>query len=200
MTVEKAIKTGGLLLAAGGSSRLGRSKQLVVFEGETLIRRAAKTLTNSVCSPVVVVLGAETDFSSRELDGLGVSICINDDWNSGISSSIKAGLKHLLNISPDPDAVIITLCDQPLVTARDIDRLAETFASTRHTVASSYGDAIGVPALFGSELFGELLALDGDEGARKLIRSHPENVSTVELNRASVDIDTTEDLLSRLVD
>src|SRR5439155_6210098 len=100
MTGNSEAKIGGLLLAAGGSSRLGRPKQLVEFEGKTLIRRATETLAASVCDPMVVVLGAEVDGCIEEIAGLAVDICINRGWHYGISSSIKAGLGMLQRIEP----------------------------------------------------------------------------------------------------
>ena len=87
MTANNDAKIGGLLLAAGGSSRLGQPKQLVRFEGRTLIRRAAEMLTASVCDPVAVVLGAEIEESSHELAGLDISVCVKDRKSTRLNSS-----------------------------------------------------------------------------------------------------------------
>ncbi|MBL8183011.1 MAG: nucleotidyltransferase family protein [Blastocatellia bacterium] len=186
---------GGILLAAGGSSRLGRPKQLLEFNGKTLIRRAAETLVDSKCDLIVVVLGAEIERSSAELDGLDVAICINENWHSGMSSSIIAGLNSLLETEPTLDAVVITLCDQPHVTSDDINDLIVTYINTESPiVASQYGPTIGVPALFSSEMFTELFQLGGDKGARQLIRENIELAKTVLVEKAAIDIDTLEDL------
>jgi len=88
MTENSDVTIGGLLLAAGGSSRLGQPKQLLQFEGRSLIRRAAETLVDSGCDPVVVVLGAEIERSAEELSDLTLYICVNKNWNTGMSSSI----------------------------------------------------------------------------------------------------------------
>lgn len=195
MTADDSPKIGAILLAAGGSSRLGRPKQLVEFQGKTLIRRAAEMLVASVCSPVVVVLGAEIARCSDELAGLDISICINENWGDGISSSIKTGLRDLLELQPDVDAAVIALCDQPFVIDKDLNLLCETFLTAGlPIVAARYGETIGVPALFASEMFDELFSLEGDEGARKLIRRHVDTTSTVEIGRAKFDIDTRDDL------
>lgn len=195
MTADDSPKIGAILLAAGGSSRLGRPKQLVEFQGKTLIRRAAEMLVASVCSPVVVVLGAEVVRCSDELAGLDISICINENWSDGISSSIKAGLRYLLDLQPDVDAAVIALCDQPFVIDKDLNLLCETFLTAGlPIVAARYGETIGVPALFASEMFDELFSLEGDEGARKLIRRYVDTTSTVEIGRAKFDIDTRNDL------
>jgi molybdenum cofactor cytidylyltransferase len=132
---ESILKIGGILLAAGGSSRLGKPKQLLQFQGRSLIRIAADTLTNSLCRPIVVVLGAETDRSAYEVADLPVGVCANGEWQTGMGSSIRSGLQHLLGNEPDLDAVVIALCDQPLVPA-DIDSLITEFiSSTRYNLA-----------------------------------------------------------------
>lgn len=195
MTGDKAPQIGAILLAAGGSSRLGRPKQLVEFEGKPLIRRSAEFLSSSVCKPVIVVLGAEIDGCKRKLDGLDISIRINNDWSVGISSSIKSGLKHLLDIAPQTDAALIALCDQPYVTTDDYDRLAAKFAETRSSiVASDYAGVLGVPAIFACEMFSRLLELRGDQGARDIVRHTPGETATVFLHGASIDVDTLENI------
>ena len=194
---EPALKIGGLLLSAGGSSRLGRPKQLVQFQGRSLIRIAAETLSNSSCRPVIAVVGADSERTSAEIGGLPVSVCVNPDWQAGMSSSIRAGLQHLLEIEPDVDAVVISLCDQPHVTTADIDSLIAEFTATASPiVAARYSDVAGVPALFSKAVFGELLSLTGDKGARQIIRSRPDDVRTVTIEKAAIDIDTLDDLVN----
>lgn len=199
MTANRTGKIGGILLAAGGSSRLGRPKQLVEFQGKTLIRRAAETLVNSQCDHIVVVLGAEIEHSAIQIADLAVSRCINENWQSGMSSSIIAGLRSVIQIEPDLDAVVITLCDQPHVTSADIDSLIAAFRSSRTAiVAARYEDTTGVPALFSSELYPELFKLTGDKGARGLLKQ-PNVVLTVEIEKAAVDIDTLDDANRQII-
>lgn len=194
MTANSDLKIGGLLLAAGGSSRLGQPKQLLNFKGKTLIRRAAETLVASKCDPIVVVLGAEIERSTIELDGLNVAICINVNWPTGMSSSIISGLRSLIEIGPNLDAVVITLCDQPYVNSVDIDKLITAFNVSRPPiVAAKYGETTGVPALFSSKLFNDLIQLVGDRGAKALINNGIDIV-TVDLIAAAYDIDTAFDL------
>ena len=195
MTGNNDAKIGGLLLAAGGSSRMGRPKQLLQFEGKTLLRRVAETIVNSTCDPVVVVLGAERERSEIEIADLAVSICINRNWQTGMSSSIKAGLSELLKIEPDLAAVVITLCDQPHVTSENIDLFTAEFRrSGAIIVAAEYDGTVGVPALFSLALFGELFDLKGDKGARNLIRTHTDKLIKIKLDEAAFDIDTYADL------
>lgn len=194
MTENSTGKIGGLLLAAGGSSRLGRPKQLVQFQGTSLIRRAAETLVDSRCDPIVVVLGAEIDGSTSEIADLAINICINQDWQSGMSSSIRAGLKEILKIDPSLEAVVVSLCDQPHLTPVNIDLLITEFQRTNPPiVAAQYGETVGVPALFSKELFNDLLELKGDKGAHQLIRDHLPFVETIQIEKAAIDIDLPDD-------
>jgi molybdenum cofactor cytidylyltransferase len=193
MTAGDKKKIGGLLLAAGASRRMGRPKQLLSFKGRSLIRTAAETLVHSACEPIVVVVGAEREACINEIDDLNLDVFVNDDWRAGMSSSIKSGLTKLLTEEPDLDAVVILLCDQPLITSEMIDRLVDAFAESHSPiVAAEYDDVTGVPALFSREVFDELLNLDGDKGARDLIRG-ADRVLTVAMPEAAFDIDTLAD-------
>ena len=193
-TESSSPKIAGLLLAAGGSSRLGRPKQLVVFEGKTLIRRAAEALIEAGCSPVYVVLGAETERSLQELEGLEVFVGINDSWASGMGSSIALGVKSLTESGMRPDAILISLCDQPLVTAEKLRMFLDTYRETTAVVvAAGYNDVAGVPALFSSRAFPDLASLKGEKGARGIIRNFPDAV-TIPLPEAAIDIDHDQDL------
>lgn len=197
MTANKDLKIGGLLLAAGGSTRFGSPKQLAIYQGKPLIRRSAETLIASGCHPNVVVLGAEIEGSTNEIAGLPINICVNTDWQSGMSSSIKAGLDHLLKREPKLDAVLITLCDQPEVTTDSLGLLLSEFQrASAALVVAKYGKTFGVPALFSADLFDLLLKLQGDKGARNLIRSRPDLI-TIEMPTAAIDIDTPSDAALR---
>lgn len=181
---------GAIVLAAGGSSRLGTPKQLLTFCGETLVRRAAKAALESVCDRVVVVVGNHAQQIRQEMSDLPVLVVENEDWRSGISSSIRTGLEQISS----PDGVVITLCDQPFMTAAVLNELIDAHRETGSAiVASTYATTRGVPAFFAPELFNELAALTKDEGARRIIASHPEKVATVEFPRGAIDIDTLED-------
>lgn len=196
MTGNERFKIGAMLLAAGGSLRLGQPKQLIKFEGRSLLRRAARSLAESVYFPVVAVLGAEADASVSELVGLPVYHVVNNEWRAGMSSSIRAGLGKLLEIEPDLDGVLIGLCDQPRVSTEMLDLFAARFStSNAPVIASAYNDTAGVPALFSRELFDRLQNLEGDKGARELIRSRSD-VLTIDLPAAAFDVDTPSDLES----
>lgn len=190
---------GIVVLAAGASTRLGidaTPKQLLVYKGQTLIRRAAETALASVCSPVVVVLGANAVAVGAELE-LPLIVTRNHEWETGMASSLRAGLEAVLAADGDVDAVVVLLCDQPFVTTELIDTLIERRRETGKTiVATEYNDARGVPALFARELFPELRELSGHEGARQIIRKHPHDTVAVPFAGAAIDIDTRDDYLA----
>jgi molybdenum cofactor cytidylyltransferase len=186
------MKVGGIILAAGGSTRMGDPKQLLHYRGQSLIRRAAETALKSLCDPVVVVIGNEAHKMRDELAGLDVSVIENEDWRNGMSSSIRTGMEELLK--DDPDAVVLMLCDQPFVTAEILNELISShFKTTKPIVASSYGKTLGAPALFTRDFFAELTTLTADEGARRIILKYPALVATIEFPQGALDIDTPQE-------
>lgn len=195
-------RIGIVILAAGASTRMGNAatpKQLLVYEGKTLIRRAAETALASVCRPVVVVLGANAVAVGAELE-LPVIVTRNSEWETGMGSSIRAGLEAVLAADTGVDAIVVLLCDQPFVTAELIDTLIERRRETGKTiVATEYGEARGVPALFARELFAELRGLSGHEGARQIIRKHADYTVVVPFAGGAIDIDTRDDYIALCV-
>ena len=186
------MKIGVIVLAAGGSSRMGSPKQLLPYRGQTLIRHAAQTAVASSCDRVVVVIGSHASQMRRELEDLPVSVVENRNWQTGMSSSIRAGLDDLQQ--DDPDGVLIMLCDQPFVTTGTLNDLITIHRQTgKPIVASSYESTQGVPAFFSRELFTALTSLNADEGARRLIIKHPDLVATINFPQGAIDIDTPHD-------
>ncbi len=195
MTGEQNVKIGGIILAAGGSSRLGEPKQFIQLQGKSLLRRASESMVAAPVDLVVAVLGAQSEDAEAELAELTVFHCINRDWESGMSSSIKIGLSELLLREPQIDAAIITLCDQPFVNTHTIGLLVARFKQTRKDiVAAKYAGVLGVPALFSREMFDALSKLEGDKGARDLIRDPNASIETIDIEGAAIDIDTRDDV------
>ncbi len=190
-------RVGGILLAAGGSSRMGRPKQLVKINGIALLRNAAENMAASKCTPRVVVLGAEFERCIQELDGTNIDTTVNTEWASGMSSSIQIGLAYMMGIKPQIDAVIITLCDQPNITTAIIDNFIAEYRRIRPCViASEYNGVTGVPALFSRDMFDDILKLEGDRGARDLIRAAGHQALRLSVPEAAFDIDSPHDLMS----
>lgn len=185
---------GLVLLAAGGSTRLGSPKQLLMYQGRSLLRRAAETALASVCRPVVIVLGAQAARMEEELDGLAVTTVENVDWQQGMGGSLCIGLECLMAQEEALEGVVICLCDQPLLSSDIINGLVEAHRRTGSPiVASEYGDTLGVPALFARPLFPELLALRPSEGAKRLLQRRPAQTVAVPFPGGNLDIDTPAD-------
>lgn len=183
---------GLLLLAAGSSSRLARPKQLLPYQGQTLLRHAAEVATASPCRPLVLVTGALHDELLPEIDGLPFHVVRNDNWADGMGGSIAAGLAELETASEATkvDAIIVILCDQPLLTEEVIGQLIVQFQATgQSVVASAYAGTQGVPALFSREIFPALLALRGASGARELLQQYA-HLPTVDFPGGATDVDT----------
>ena len=192
---QKTNKIGLIILAAGASRRMnGKQKQLLEIKGKTLLRKAFETAADSVCRPIAVVLGANADKLKREIEDFDAQVVINEDWETGLSSSIEIGIKHLIKQNSELSAILIMLCDQPLITTKIINELAEIYEkSGKPIVACKYEETIGVPAIFSREIFGELCEIKGDKGARNLIEKYAEKLETIEVPEAAFDIDTTQD-------
>ncbi len=196
METPEKREVGLIILAAGSSVRMKQPKQLMKFENQTLLRRAVETALATVFNPVIVVLGANHERLSNEIEGLNALICRNENFQSGLSSSIKAGLQKLLEIKPEISGVLMTLADQPLITAESLDAFYEKFlVHSGFIIAAEYNEKIGVPALFNRHLFAELLELEGDHGARRILRDHHRSIIKIELPEADLDIDTPGDFL-----
>lgn len=180
------------MLAAGGSSRLGHPKQLIIHAGETLVRHAALAALEAGADPIVVVLGSDAARIAPELNIPSVEIVINEEWSSGLASSLAAGLRAI-TAKHSCDAVIVTLADQPLVDAAALGRLISAFDAKHRIVAAAYAGTIGVPAIFGSEHIPELLLLKGDLGASRWMRGRMREVTPVPLPEGLLDIDTQAD-------
>ena len=186
------MSVAAVVLAAGASTRLGAPKQLVECAGEPLVRRAARAALDAGADPVIVVLGAHADVVRPALDSLMVDVVLNEAWPTGLASSLAAG--HRAAMDARADAVLVTLADQPLVDAAALRRMLAAFPGPHRVVASSYGDALGVPAVFGHEHVAELSALAGDAGAGAWLRHRAGAVTRVALDGAALDVDTPADV------
>jgi molybdenum cofactor cytidylyltransferase len=143
----------------------------------------------------MVVLGAHAEQCRLELHDLPISVVVNTDWGEGMGTSLQLGMRTILKEATAPlDAVIVMLCDQPLLTSGTLNALIEAHATTScRIVASTYGEVIGVPALFDNSLFPELLNLQGTQGAKQILQRYPQDVHKVAFVGGEIDIDTAAD-------
>lgn len=184
-----------MILAAGSSSRLGRPKQLLVYNNKTLLQHVIDEAKLAALSPIVIVVGANADELTKSLNLSGANVIINDSWEIGMSSSIAAGLSALEE--DKPQNVIISVCDQPQINAQlfsDLLRMKNKTGSG--IVASAYAGTLGTPVLFNERYYDELLNLTGNEGAKKLLNLHETDVSFIPFENGQIDIDTEEDYLN----
>lgn len=186
-------RVAAIILAAGGSRRLGRPKLLIPYRGVPMLRRAVEAAATAGCAEVLVVLGADRERYRPLLRGTAARAVDNPEHPEGMSSSIRAGLRALAG---PVDGAIIMLADQPRIDAGIIRALIATYASTdRRIVSCRYGPVVGAPTLFDRALFMELLLLEGDQGARHVMETHPREVAAVEIPpEAGADVDLPEDL------
>jgi molybdenum cofactor cytidylyltransferase len=184
-----------IIVAAGASTRLGQPKQLVMLDGEPLLQRAVRCAREAGAEPVFVVLGAYSDVIEKIVDFGTATIVRNDDWEEGIASSIRAGVKAV-NARIEAAGVLLMTCDQPRMTAAHLQKMIELFDTRLETamIASVYAGARGVPALFPRVLFADLLALRGDKGARGLLAIASLPSVEIQFEGGEVDIDRPEDL------
>jgi xanthine/CO dehydrogenase XdhC/CoxF family maturation factor/CTP:molybdopterin cytidylyltransferase MocA len=179
-----------IVLAAGGSRRLGQPKQLVTVDGESLVRRVARTCLDARSGPVAVVLGSHATEVANALGSLPVAHVVNVTWAEGIASSIRAGVAWAETTTAR--AIQIVLGDQPLLASTHLGALRSAWLAGAPAVGSRYQGTVGAPALFDRALWPELLQLTGDQGAGRLLRDS--KVAAVDWEGGSVDVDTVEDV------
>jgi molybdenum cofactor cytidylyltransferase len=185
-----------IIVAAGSSSRLGQPKQLVLIDGEPLLRRAIRCAQEAGASPVFVVLGAHRERIESAIDFDAAMIVVNEDWEEGLASSIRAGVGAAEKTAAGAAGLLLMTCDQPRVTAEHLRRMIEKFDTQSELIliASTYAGVRGIPAIFPREAEGSLLALRGDTGARALLQKPPWPVISIPLDGGEIDIDSPDDL------
>ena len=174
----------GIVLAAGSSSRLGRPKQTVVFDGETLVARAVRTAQEAGLSPVIAVINPEGDFG-HSLQQLGCLVVVNEGFVEGMASSIRRGVAVAKEMKAS--GVVLMTCDQVAVSPEHLRALCEDLTSI---TGSGYAGKVGIPAYFPESSFDGLQQLSGDVGAREMLRT----ARVVMNERLVLDIDTEDDL------
>lgn len=184
-----------ILLAAGAGSRFGGGKLLAEFEGRPLIENALSMLRDAPVDETIVVVGSDAGRLKRVCDPYEVRIVENRDWVEGQSTSVRAGLRAM---RPGVRAAVVLLADQPLVGSGAVERIVDAFERGAKVAVAVYGGRRRNPVLFAKEVWPLLIEeLSGDEGARAVLRNHPEMVTEVPCDGVGnpADVDTREDLL-----
>jgi molybdenum cofactor cytidylyltransferase len=182
--------------AAGMSTRMGQNKLLMSFKGKSLIAHAVDTLLASEVDEVVVVLGHEAEKVMEKLEGKQVKFVKNPNYREGLSTSVRAGVSA---VSPMAKAIMIYLADQPLLEARDVDRLIRAFAQARQLnksiVVPFFHGQRGNPVILDTSYRDAILDVVGDVGCKRVIRRNPDRVFVVEMEADHVvrDVDRIEE-------
>ncbi|MES2268434.1 MAG: nucleotidyltransferase family protein [Bacteroidota bacterium] len=188
-----------VILAAGSSSRMGKPKQNLLYKGQTLLEKIIRS-SEAASDNVIIVLGANYDVIKATIKDTHSEILYNNDWELGMSSSIKLAVSHIKQKYTDEEGVIFAVCDQPYVTSALLTQIIETADKVKQgVIACSYNGTVGVPALFKKAYYSNLLKLSGQEGAKKIIEQHPQDVFSIPFRLGSADIDTEEDFNNLLI-
>lgn len=187
------IGVSGIVLAAGTSSRLGQPKQLLDLEGRPLLQHAIDAAEGAGFFDVLVVLGHRAgDVADAITISKGTRVVVNPDYAEGQATSLRAGLRAA---DPKSRAAVVLLGDQPAVDAVNLRALVDTYErSEAPIVQAAYSGRPGHPVLFDRSLWADLEAIEGDKGARDLLKNHPEWIVRVEFGgEVPKDLDTWED-------
>jgi len=185
-------KTGIIILAAGSSSRMGEPKQLMLYKSKTLLQHIVGEAKNANLDPVICVTGYQSERIKDSLAGMDVAIVYNRQWPEGMGSGISVGVK--LVVLSDVDSVILAVSDQPYVSS-DLFRTMVKWKneSGKGIVACTYAGTLGTPVLFTKDYFDRLLSLNGNQGAKNIVKLNLPDVCPVEFEKGGVDIDTKQD-------
>jgi len=181
-----------VVLAAGGSSRFGATKQTVALKDVPLVRRAIDTAARACDGRVITVIGHDWSSVLGAMNTNSGFVVVNEDYRRGLGTSIAAAARAC---RPGADALLLLLADQALVTAEHLIALLDNWSgSDKEIVATAYNDTQGPPALFPRATFDDLCQLSGDTGARALFQDDRFRLKTVRFEPAAIDIDTPADL------
>lgn len=181
-----------VVLAAGGSTRLGRPKQLLARDGETLVHRAARLALASGASPVLVIVGADADDVAAAVSDLPVACVVNAQWRTGLAGSVRLAADTL---AAHPHATLLLTCDQP---ALEVDHLLALLEAARRapsgSAATRLGNRVGIPAAVAPTMLRAALAVQGDRGLRDALNRPGARVIPCDAPDLGIDIDTPDDV------
>ncbi|MFK5972678.1 MAG: nucleotidyltransferase family protein [Flavobacteriaceae bacterium] len=180
-----------LILAAGRSSRMGQSKQLLPWKTTTLLGNAIETALGIKNADVFVVLGAHCEIVKAHIRKSNVVCLEHTDWEKGLGSSLAFGMGSIVETKKTYSAVLILLCDQPLIDTVYLATMVDTYLHNgKGIVATAYANRVGVPAIFETTYFSELMNLSEDKGAKSIIENHKNDVLAISPAGKEIDLDT----------
>jgi len=188
-----------LLLAAGSSSRMGKPKMLLAFNGKTFLQHAIDEIKNSNTSGLIVVTGCYHQQLTEILLPQQINFFENKNWEEGMGASIQTGIDYIMQQYPATDNIIIAVCDQPYISSSLLNELITAKQKTgKGIIAAAYNNTEGTPVLFDKKYFKELAQLNGQYGAKKIVQQHRNDIMTIDFPEGVIDIDTAEDYESLL--
>ena len=196
---NKMPEIGVLILAAGGSRRLGKPKQLLRYEQESLLLRIVNSVLKLQDILPMVVVGAQRELMMQELAAKPVDVIYNERWESGLATSIAVGLSGILQKNERLQGCLFVVCDQPFLNTAVLQQILDKqLQPDKGIVAAAYDGTVGTPVFFRRKYFEKLLQLSQDEGAKKVVTRHLSDLVMVPFAEGATDIDTQEDY-SRLI-
>ncbi len=188
-------RTAIVILAAGGSRRLGQPKQLLSVLGEPLLRRVVRMAAEVGPDHLIVVLGSSAYDCVPVIKDCEADIVVNPFWESGLAGSIRIGVERAEE--QGADSVLLLLADQPWLNSGVIRRFLDRMhGRTDIIISARYDGVLGAPMMFGSNWFPQLKDLEGDQGARNLVSQEGSRVEVIDWSEGALDLDTPEDLAS----
>jgi len=185
-------KTGIIILAAGSSFRMGEPKQLMKYKNKTFLQHIIGEAKNAGLDPVICVTGYQSELITKSVIGMDVSIVYNPQWTEGMGTGISTGIKQVL--LSDVDSVILAVSDQPYVSSDLFEMMIKWKDQSRKgIVACTYAGTLGTPVLFSKDYFSRLQLLNGNQGAKNIVKVNLPDVCPVEFEKGIIDIDTKED-------
>jgi len=182
---------GIVILAAGSSTRLGRPKQLISTKGVTLLEHTI-SCCQILARSIHVVSGAMREKVEEIALQNGANVIFNPDFKLGIGYSIAAGIN---NVGDHVDGIIIVLVDQPFLTEEVMQNIVRKAIENPDTIITcTYREGSGPPAFFPRKYFCELSKLNGDEGAKTIIKKHLIEVLHIPCYKGDIDVDVVDDL------
>jgi len=189
---EKSKNIVALILAAGESKRLGKPKQLLMYNNTTLLDHINDQLKNTRIDKTFIVLGAYSQEIMEKCELTNADIFEFKGWKEGMGSSLAFACNRVKEIT-NFDGILITLSDLPLVNQKDYQNMMDLFSCSDDIVATDSGNSVGVPTILGSHYLNELILLNGKKGAKSIIHKNRRNLKIYKNRNAGIDIDTDRD-------